>query len=232
MIVMSFNTQHCKNYLEQKIDFQIMADAILRCGADIVGLNEMYDEGEAEQYVAQTRILSELTGLKYYYFAKAIESRGRNPYGNAILSRYPIVHAETEVVVAPDYRPYPKNYETRCLLKAQLENGLMVLVTHFGLNPDEQQNMIDAVLHHKTDNKCILMGDFNAEPDDPVLQPLFENFFDTAKLLPAPMLTFPSDVPYKKIDYVLTTPDILVVSADVPQIIASDHRPYIAKLDL
>ena len=39
MKVMSFNTQHCLNYLERKIDFQVMADAINRCGADIVGLN-------------------------------------------------------------------------------------------------------------------------------------------------------------------------------------------------
>ena len=31
MKVMSFNTQHCLNYLERKIDFQVMADAITRC---------------------------------------------------------------------------------------------------------------------------------------------------------------------------------------------------------
>ena len=46
MKLMSFNTQHCLNYLEQKIDFQIMADAILTCEADIVGLNEMRNAGE------------------------------------------------------------------------------------------------------------------------------------------------------------------------------------------
>ena len=30
MKVMTFNTQHCKGYLAQKIDFDLMADAILK----------------------------------------------------------------------------------------------------------------------------------------------------------------------------------------------------------
>ena len=38
MKVMSFNTQHCMNYITKEIDYQIMADAILQCEADIVGL--------------------------------------------------------------------------------------------------------------------------------------------------------------------------------------------------
>ena len=82
MKIMSFNTQHCLNYLEQKIDFQIMADAILACEADIVGLNEMRNSGEYEDYVDQTGILSELTGLENHYFAQAIRFHGgKNPYG-------------------------------------------------------------------------------------------------------------------------------------------------------
>ena len=73
MKLMSFNTQHCLNYLEQKIDFQIMADAILTCEADIVGLNEMRDAGVHHEFVNQTGILAEKTGLENYYFAKAID---------------------------------------------------------------------------------------------------------------------------------------------------------------
>lgn len=83
MKIISFNTQHCNNYIEQKIDFDIMADAIKKCDADIVGLNEMRDKGNDVEYEAQTAILSKLTGLKYHYFAKAIEFSGGNPYGNA-----------------------------------------------------------------------------------------------------------------------------------------------------
>ena len=37
MKIMSFNTQHCMNYITRKIDFQKMADAIKACDADLVG---------------------------------------------------------------------------------------------------------------------------------------------------------------------------------------------------
>ena len=60
------------NYIERKIDFEIMAKAIKECDADIVGLNEMRGQGTGYGYTAQTEALAELTGMKYYYFAKAI----------------------------------------------------------------------------------------------------------------------------------------------------------------
>ena len=47
MKIMSFNTQHCLNYVTRKIDYDVMADAIRQCDADIVGLNEMRGLGSA-----------------------------------------------------------------------------------------------------------------------------------------------------------------------------------------
>ena len=91
---MSYNTQHCLNYITRKIDFEIMADTIKKCGADIIGLQEMRDESEHEEYQAQAKILAEKLAF-YYYFAEAIRFDGVNPYGNAIISRYPIKNAET-----------------------------------------------------------------------------------------------------------------------------------------
>ena len=43
MKIMTFNTQHCKNYVEGHVDFEIMANAIKTCAPDIVGLNEMFE---------------------------------------------------------------------------------------------------------------------------------------------------------------------------------------------
>ena len=31
---MSYNTQHCLNYVTQEIDYDIIADTIKKCGAD------------------------------------------------------------------------------------------------------------------------------------------------------------------------------------------------------
>lgn len=219
--------------MEDGIDFDIMASAINTVGADIVGLNEMYSEGELPQFKNQVGILSEMTGLRHYYFAKAIDvDEGNNPYGNGLLSRYPIVSAETVMVPDPDGKKGAYGYETRCLLKARLENGLNVLVIHFGLNPDEQINAVKTVIENLPTEKTILMGDFNVTPDDEVLAPIRERLRDTADLFTEEKLSYPSDKPDKKIDYIFVTPDIQVEMADIPSIVASDHRPHIAEINV
>lgn len=232
MKIMSFNTQHCRNYITRTIDYRIMADTVLACGADVVGLNEMRGEGEAEGYERQTEIMSALTGLEHHYFAEAIQVNGPNPYGNALLSRVPIVHAETILVPDPDEKTRTGDmcYETRCLLKAKLANGLTVLVIHFGLNADEQRNAAATVLAHIEAEKCILMGDFNVEPEDAVLAPIRARMKDAAALFDRSMLSFPSDAPDRKIDYIFVSPDIEVTAADIPPLVASDHRPHTAEI--
>ncbi len=230
MKVMSFNTQHCLNYLEQKIDFEIMAQAIKTVGADIVGLNEMRGKGERADYTDQTEMLSRLSDLPYCYFAEAIRFRGNDPYGNGILSRYPIVSAQTIGIPDPEEKTGTKLYETRCLLKAKLANGYTVLVVHFGLNPDEHKNAVATILDHLEEEKCILMGDFNVLPEDEVLLPIRARMKDTALAFDQPKLSFPSDCPNRKIDYIFVSPDVDVVAADIPEVIASDHRPHTALL--
>jgi len=233
MKLMSFNTQHCLNYLEQKIDFQIMADAIKAMDADIVGLNEMYQVGGTDpQLYRQTGVLSELTGLNYSFFAKALVLGEGRHYGNGLLSRYPIVKAEAIPVPDPNPHAYGGYYEPRCLLKAELEGGITVLVIHFGLNPDEAESAVNTVLANLADEKCILMGDFNVKPDDPVLAPIRVRMKDTADVFSAPLLSWPSDKPKSKIDYIFVSPDVEVVSADIPAIVASDHRPHTAEVTM
>ncbi len=226
MKLMSFNTQHCLNFLEQSVDYEIMAKAILDMDADVVGLNEMFNGGG---FCEQTKKLAELTGIENYYFAKAIDDT-EGPYGNGILSKIPFKSVET--VIIPD--PNPKKpggwYETRCILKAELENGLRVLATHFGLERDEQENAVKAVLEHIRDEKCILMGDFNVEPTDELLNPIRERLIDASLGLCENKLSFPSDKPRIKIDYIFVSRDIKVVSADIPNIVASDHRPHVAEI--
>ena len=230
MIVMSFNTQHCLNFYTRKIDFDVMSDAINCCNADIVGLNEVFDEGLDEEYTNQAAELSKRTGLKYYYFAEAINEDG-NPYGNAILSRLPIISAETIHIPDPNPKTGNRYYETRGMLKVKLENGYTVLVSHFGLNTDEQASAVKTAIANLEEEKTILMGDFNCEPEDFVLNPLREKLKDTATLFKKPLLSFPSDKPDRKIDYIFVTNDVKVLSADIPEIIASDHRPHIAVIE-
>ena len=232
MKIMSFNTQHCLNFIEQKIDYKIMADTIKKCDADVVALNEIFNNAIDFCNDDQTAALSQLTGLKYHYFAKAVDIYGKNPYGNALLSKYPIISAKTVPIPDPKQKKGKEHYETRCLLKAKLENGITVLVVHFGLNRDEQENAVKVVLKNLEEEKCILMGDFNVTPENDVLNPIRAFMKDTADTFNRPLLSFPSDNPDRKIDYIFVTQDIDVLNADIPEIVASDHRPHVATLNI
>ena len=229
--IMSFNTQHCRNFISKKIDFEAVAKAITDLDADVVGLNEIRGQGEHPEYTAQTETLAALTGMKYYYFAKALNLK-EGLYGNAILSRIPIIKAETVMIPDPETRKYKRYYETRCVLKAELEGGITVLVSHFGLNPDEQENAVKTVLDNVSAEKCILMGDFNVTPESEILEPIRKMMKDSADLFETQLLSFPSDTPDRKIDYIFVSNDMEIVSADIPAVVASDHRPYIAEINV
>lgn len=229
MKIMTFNTQHCLNYIEQKIDFDVMADAIRACDPDIVGLNEMRGAGSDPEYTEQVKILAEKTGMPYYYFAPAI-TFADGPYGNGFLSKIPILSAEIVMIPDPVPQKYKGYYETRCVLKAVLSNGVTVLVSHFGLNPDEMESAVATVVSCLEKEKCVFMGDLNMRPHDAILLPIREKMKDTADLFAEEKLSFPSDKPCEKIDYIFVSPDATVLSADIPPIVASDHRPHVAEI--
>lgn len=231
--VMTFNTQHCLNFSTQKIDFGIMADAIFACKPDVVSLNEMRNEGTHPEYADQVGILAKMTDMQGY-FAEAIRFDG-NPYGNGLLSRYPIKKAEVIPIPVPEVQSYNGYYEDRCLLKAELAiaegEALTVMVIHVGLNPDEAERAIDTVLKNLPKERCVLMGDFNLTPDSPYLAPIKERMTDAAVAIRGAAESFPSDVPRIKIDYIFVTKDIEIEHAEIPSIVASDHRPHTAILE-
>lgn len=232
MKFMSFNTQHCQNFITREIDYSIIADAIGQCAPDVVALQEMRGKGISADYDAQVSILAEKTRMPYFYFAEATKLDGGNPYGNGLLSRYPLVFAESIPIPDPSERKYTGYYETRCILKAKLECGITVLATHFGLNPDEQENAVKTVLEHLESEKCILMGDLNVRPENAVLSPIRARMKDAAECFDSPLLSFPSDHPTRKIDYIFVSDDLHLRGADIPAIVASDHRPHTAIVDL
>ncbi len=231
MRIMSFNTQHCLNYRTKQIDFEIMAEAIRSLSPDIVGLNEMRGEGIHPEYTAQTERLAELAQMPCMHFAPAADIPNGGPYGNAILAKTPLASLRTIPIPPPDdaARRY---YEPRAILHATTEDGLTLLVTHMGLTDAERRNAVAALLPLIRETRCILMGDFNATPEDPVLDPIRARMHDTAEHFPAPRLSFDSIAPRVKIDYIFVSRDIRVLSSDIPEIIASDHRPHVAELAL
>ncbi len=230
MKIMTFNTQHCENFITKKIDFELFAETIKKYDPDIVALNEIRGKGARADYQAQTEILAELTQMPYFYFAKAIDVAGENPYGNAILSKIPLQNVETVPIPDPEDKTDGGYYETRCVLKAFLSNGCTVLVTHFGLNLSEQINAVNTVLGSLESEKCVLMGDFNVTPESSILDPIRAVLKDTQDFMDGQEFTFRSDDPTVKIDYIFTTKDVKITSVKVAPDVVSDHFPIIAEI--
>lgn len=76
------------------------------------------------------------------------------------------------------------------------------------------------------------MGDFNLSPRSPILAPIYERMTDTDLFCKGDHLTFPSDKPEEKIDYIFVSPGIPVTAAEVPEIVASDHRPVTVEIEM
>lgn len=240
--IMTYNIQSAINSgKEEQVenDYAAFARVINTYEADIVGLNEVWDEGTGDPMMIykhkepQVKKLSEASGLQYFKFAEAF-SLDYGKYGNGILSKFAIKNFEVIPIPIPEGKVGKKgeggSYESRCLLKATLENGLTVLVTHFGVNADEQQNAAEIVLNNITKKKCVLMGDFNVAPDSGILKKIRKKMKDTADLFEKELLSCPADNPTEKLDYIFVSKDMDIISADIPDEVVSDHRPVIARI--
>ena len=71
-----------------------IADCITQSLADVVCLQEVDCGATRSDRVNMPEELADMTGLKYHYFIKIRDFQG-GEYGTAILSRYPILKAET-----------------------------------------------------------------------------------------------------------------------------------------
>jgi endonuclease/exonuclease/phosphatase family metal-dependent hydrolase len=91
---------------------------------------------------------------------------------------------------------------------------------------------MDAIMDRRHGRK-LLLGDFNAQPDDPELAPLWTRLTDAMTVVGQRTTpTWPADTPTKRIDYVTysTGSGIRAVDAHVPDTLASDHRPVVTDL--
>lgn len=205
---------------------------------DILGLNEVDNHAERTFGDCQTQLISDATGMNGF-FGKALNFPVGD-YGNAVLSRFPIVKTDVFPIPDPQIRDECAYYESRSVTRVKLDvmgQEVTVLQTHFGLAIAEQQNAqqtLLALLDQET-GPVIVMGDFNIRPNNFLLNPLRERLIDTAVLRSDYFKTFPSyptDYPDCKIDYVFVSKHFTPLHLEVIQTRASDHMPYMVELEL
>lgn len=131
------------------------------------------------------------------------------------------------------------------LARLRLE-GVQFSVTsiHLGLDADERRRHLvelRALLAQHPDVPQLVAGDLNETPDKPVWRDLASTHTDAWAAAPAgEELTFSADRPRRRIDGVLVSPQVEVVSCGVPDDLdsltdyrrATDHRPLLAVLRL
>lgn len=227
--IMTYNIQHGIDHLhrlktkEMVVNLDEIVKIIKSVDPDIVTLNEVYD---SVNFGNQTKYIAEKLGY-YYYFGKAIFLHGGN-YGNAFLSKYPII--EASVVPIPDATIKNEDvyYESRAIIKSCVIKDNVkyhIFSTHFGLAKEEQDNGTKLIksLIEGLDN-VIFMGDLNLTPSS-------SNYLELVNVLHNPInkdiKSFPSHSPTDRIDYIFVSKDLEVEEGKVLDIVFTDHLPLI-----
>jgi endonuclease/exonuclease/phosphatase family metal-dependent hydrolase len=187
--VMTFNIQHGIDG-SHKYNLQRAIDVIAKVQPDIVGLQEVtrnhpyYNCDDQPAKIAAG--LKAATGRDWSiayeqeWFTPNVECRdsgrgdGKETEGLALLSPTPL--GPTMMTPLPVSR-------IALAVRLQSADGLPIVVTHLasgGKNSDARQKEIDALLRwtRALGAAQILMGDFNASPDDPELKPLLDAYTD------------------------------------------------------
>lgn len=211
------------------LDVEGLARTLAAAQVDVVGLNEVPRGRLLDGGVDVLLWLAHRLRLRAEFGATV-----GMLYGNALLSRYPIVGVRNVPFQA--YHSEPRG----CLVTTVQVDAqqVLVLVTHLaheeGAAPVRAAQVSEVLDLWGGRSPAILLGDLNAEPGAPELANLrAAGWVDVAEALQEePAATYPSAMPLRRIDYIFVTPDVRPVEILVPQTLASDHLPVVAAVRL
>jgi endonuclease/exonuclease/phosphatase family metal-dependent hydrolase len=231
--VMTYNI-HVGVGMDKKLDLQRIADVILKEKPDLVGLQEV-DRGvkrtEGKDEIAE---LAQLTQM-HYAFAHNLDYQG-GQYGVAILSRFPIT--------AIDHRKYENKRvaERRGMLRVEVDVGgrtVNFVTTHLDYQYDDGRLFeAEQLLNFLADVKgaLIVTGDFNDEPVGNSYKLTAGRYEDawTRSRAKTAGLSYPSDKPVKRIDYIFSraVSGVKAKRAWTVDTLASDHLPVVADVEI
>jgi endonuclease/exonuclease/phosphatase family metal-dependent hydrolase len=243
--LVTFNTHHGVGE-DARHDLPRLAKVLAAADADVICLQEVDRYfGDRSEDVDQALLLSRALDMQLAWGPAIDEPRpGDRPrqYGNALLSRLPIL--------VSDVHRLPGGGEPRSALRTMLEldgSTLWVTATHLTTRSAQERSAqvaALAALHTEEMAAGVLVGDFNARPDAPELDPLRERFTDAWELAADREdqagwrfwqrdegHTHPARSPHRRIDQAWVSPGVAVASAQVLDAEgASDHLPLMVDL--
>jgi endonuclease/exonuclease/phosphatase family metal-dependent hydrolase len=219
-----------------RADPERVALVIEETHTDVAGLQEVGALGGAGELLDPGGTLSRLTGLAHAF--GLTELRSGYPYGNCILSRFPITASRSYDLSVP-------RREKRGCLRADLDLGTFALHLfncHLGLDARERRRQAaqllsadilrDAALAYP----LVLVGDFNAwSSRSAVPRWIRRQLADAAVLARSTRATFPAVFPLFRLDRAYVGPAVRVHSCRVHEShlarLASDHLPVVVEIE-
>jgi endonuclease/exonuclease/phosphatase family metal-dependent hydrolase len=222
--VMTYNLNNGFNS-NGKLNIDEMAEVIEDSRPDIVAIQEVSRGSLVDGRVDMLAWLSYRLHMPYVFGPTADHF-----WGNAILSRYPIVAYSRENLPPPDL------LIQRGFILALIDLGnfqqIKVITTQFDPlkgDTDIRQLQAQTIIDFRGElDSAVILGDFGAQPQDPEIFMLYQARLEDAALRWNDTNTFPADNPQERIDYIWTSPDLRAIDGGVPSSIASDHLPVVA----
>ncbi|MEV6316782.1 endonuclease/exonuclease/phosphatase family protein [Streptomyces sp. NPDC051776] len=231
---------------DRVFDVRRTAEAIRSLDADVIGLQEVDVHWDARsEWRDLGRELADLLGMQLYFapiysLDPPAAGQPRREFGVAVLSRFPMVSTTNHEITRlstqdPNPEPAPAPGFGEAVVRTR---GVDVHVysTHLDYRGDPSVRKLQVadtrrIMAEDCDSRgrCprqVLVGDFNAEPGAPELEPLWNELTDAVPDLGGP--TFPAKDPVKRIDYVTVSEGVGLRSSVVHETLASDHRPVVA----
>lgn len=170
----------------------------------------------------------------FYLFGKTVNYIG-GEYGNAILSKYPIISSQNSDI-SPHNAP-----EKRRLLRATVDLGFKTLKfysTKFGIMDDEiiyNSERIGKFINRMDPGYPVIFGgDFGVKPYSLLLKDLMNTLIDLGTRFNNQSTTYPTILMSRRLDYILINkyvePMEYLIPVDSLSTISSDHLPVVAKV--
>lgn len=221
----TYNVHRCRGRDGSESPERIV-DVLRELDADLIGLQEVGTtfDGEARLFELASKLHLNATAIP-------LVDRGMDWQGNALLTRFPILHTDRICVSVPGREP-------RAMLEAVVAVGdlrLRVLVVHFGLSYGERRRqvhtLLDAIRTTSAD-LSIVLGDFNEwRPRNFTVARLNDALGHTRA-----WRSFPTPFPLLALDRIWALPGEVLRASGVLRSpaakVASDHFPVWAELDL
>ena len=236
--VLSYNIHKCIGGLDRRYEPARVADVIRKLDTDVVMMQEVDDGVTRSRHDRQVDVLGEELGMPHRVWYPNVDVRGGGHYGNAILSRYPIIESANIDLTLRFKKRRSVLHGVIRVRHDEVDRTVHVFNMHLGLARYERRRQLDrflgshpfAHLHH--DTPIVVGGDFN-DVYGGLGELLVPAGFRGTERRP---LTFPAWGPLRALDAIFVRGDVdfLRLARCDSELArrASDHRPLVADVRL